>query len=193
MRGYLHGGLLIDFVGQEGPISKTKLVLLDILTLALQLLMLSVTLERSKMRDSDIIISASGASTTTTPHQDHDSEERGLLRPDPTIIESIQLQPLPGRTGGDEDAERDELLAEPLPTSLTDPTEHPLDTFSTGEHMIVNLHILDTIRSQWWQYGSLNTTTSDSAAASATGAAAATEGRRIGFRLRIGGRELAVP
>jgi hypothetical protein len=48
LRGYLHGGLIVDFVGELGPISKYRLILLDFAVLGLQLLMLVIGNERQK-------------------------------------------------------------------------------------------------------------------------------------------------
>ena len=115
-RGYLHGGLLIDFVGQKGPISKARLLFLDLLALALQLAVVTAFLARQSIKSfmpdpgapSD---AAEGSDAEATSEwQDHDSEERGVLRPDPGIFEEIELQtlhPSAGRTGGEEDGERD--------------------------------------------------------------------------------------
>ena len=45
-RGYLHGGILIDFVGQASPVGRWKLLALDLLCLVLQLVMMCCTLEK---------------------------------------------------------------------------------------------------------------------------------------------------
>lgn len=84
MGGYLHGGLVIDFIGQgkishkeeekcspnriEGPISKIRLCLLDVWLLILQLIMLSLAVI-SRLPDSP---------SETSTSQDLDSEERGV-------------------------------------------------------------------------------------------------------------------
>lgn len=74
---YLHGGLLIDFVGQRGPTSKTRLVLLDIFIFILQLLQLSVTITKTDTPPYATILENSGAGR----EQDVDAEERGLRPP----------------------------------------------------------------------------------------------------------------
>ncbi|KAK8056253.1 hypothetical protein PG993_001480 [Apiospora rasikravindrae] len=89
-RGYLHGGVLVDFVGQRPPTSKLTLLLLDALLLGLQCLMLAVSMERDKVRK---IIKpprsratsggTAGASTRPASNQDHDAEERGVHRDAP--------------------------------------------------------------------------------------------------------------
>lgn len=176
-RGYLLGGLLIDFVGQESPVSKWKLLVLDTLVLALQVLILAVTLERKKLaaENGDVLVEE-----VEEARQDHDSEERGMLRRDDTVQDEIELQDIrhtsSGRTGGDEDRERDELLESDESTEPRD--QHPLDPFITGQAVIANVRVIDTIRSQW-----LTADTSGESTASGAAAVAAVAGRTLGYRL----------
>lgn len=176
-RGYLLGGLLIDFVGQESPVSKWKLLVLDTLVLALQVLILAVTLERKKLavQNGDVLVEE-----VEEARQDHDSEERGMLRRDDTVQDGIELQNIrhtsSGRTGGDEDRERDELLESDESTEPRD--QHPLDPFITGQAVIANVRVIDTIRSQW-----LTADTSGESTASGAAAVAAVAGRTLGYRL----------
>ncbi len=51
-RGYLHGGVLADFVGQKPPNSRFPLLLLDCVVLVLQCLMLAVHSDREHVRGS---------------------------------------------------------------------------------------------------------------------------------------------
>ena len=176
-RGYLLGGLLIDFVGQESPVSRWRLLVLDAMVLALQIFILVVTLERRKVAvEQDVLVEAVG-----NARQDHDSEERGMLRRDGTVHEDIELQDIrhtsSGRTGGDEDRERDELHD---PDGSDEPrNQHPLDPFLAGQALIVNVHVIDTIRSQWRSTADA----SDEAATSSAAAVAAAAGRTLSFRL----------
>lgn len=177
-RGYLLGGLLIDFVGQESPVSRWRLLALDALVFALQILILGATLERKKLAVENVDVLTEEVEEA---RQDHDSEERGMLRRDNTVQEGIELQDIrhtsSGRTGGDEDRERDEL---PESDEGTEPRDrHPLDPFLTGQAVIVNVHVIDTIRSQW------HFTTENSGEATASGAAAvaAVAGRTLSYRL----------
>lgn len=177
-RGYLLGGLVIDFVGQESPVSRWRLLALDALVLALQVLILAVTLERKKLEseDRDNLVEE-----IEEARQDHDSEERGILRRDDNNQGDIELQDIrhtsSGRTGGDEDRERDELVASDRSTEPRD--QHPLDFTMTGQAVIVNVHVMDSIRSQW------NFTADASGDATASGAAAvaAVAGRTLSYRL----------
>ncbi|KAH0560088.1 hypothetical protein GP486_003394 [Trichoglossum hirsutum] len=199
-RGYLHGGMIIDFVGQKGPISKLRLLTLDLVVLTLQLVMLSVHIKRQTLRSASSTVGRStpDAEVTAPSIQDHDLEERGLRRSGP---DGVELQTFPpthdnlaaqGRTGGDEDGERDELLVEqPEALDQGDSGPEPLTEFHHGELIAAEIHILDTIRSQWRDYENSRSTTSGG---SPTGAmAAALPSRRFGVRVRIGQTEIRGP
>lgn len=118
MRGYLHGGVIIDFVGQKAPTSKLGLFMLDCLVLVLQCIMCAVWLEKDKLKKIEITVrrvSAGGfpkSSNTAVPRptaaidvvtgaetstQDLDSEERGVLRDDllgADETNDIEMRPL---------------------------------------------------------------------------------------------------
>lgn len=119
MRGYLHGGAIIDFIGQKAPTSRLSLLLLDCMLLALQCVMCAVWLEKDRLKTIEATLKkvatggglpksvastepvstnamdlATGARTST---QDLDSEERGILRDDPLAgneTNDIEMQPL---------------------------------------------------------------------------------------------------
>lgn len=63
-RGYLHGGVMIDFVGQTAPASALGLVALDLLILAVQCIMLAMHAEREKLR---CLISPIRTAAATSP------------------------------------------------------------------------------------------------------------------------------
>ncbi|CAN8099292.1 unnamed protein product [Discula destructiva] len=120
MRGYLHGGVIIDFIGQKAPTSRISLLLLDCLILGLQCVMCAVWLEMDQLRKLESTLksvsagglrkSANAAATPTvlatgvdvstgalTSTQDLDSEERGVLRDDPLGADEtndIEMRPL---------------------------------------------------------------------------------------------------
>lgn len=122
MRGYLHGGVIIDFIGQKAPTSKIGLLLLDGLVLLLQCVMCAIWLEKDRLKKIEITLRSVaaggfpksvpatgppgvvGTTTTTaataadvTSRQDLDAEERGVLRDDPLGADEtndIELQPL---------------------------------------------------------------------------------------------------
>ncbi|KAL2000289.1 hypothetical protein VTN02DRAFT_3310 [Thermoascus thermophilus] len=164
-RGYLHGGLFIDFIGQKGPVSKVRLVMLDMLVMVLHFIMLGLVLERVKTSGS------TGAATSTPSDdgavdQDHDAEERGVLRRDRRARsrrrraagDDIELGDLtrhsrnpPASASADESSEWTELLAEPSDGSQGPRSKdrHPLDSFMTGEAVIMDMDLVATIREQW--------------------------------------------
>ena len=170
-RGYLHGGLLIDFVGVESPVSKARLVIDDVLVATLQVICLAVVLERRKITPASPPSSNTADETAPspspitdpssfTPPHDHDSEERGILPARLALLTSpsnntntMELQPLSaGRTGADQDHERDELShpAAMVPTSSSAAAhDHPLDAAYSGQSIIAEIGILTTVREQY--------------------------------------------
>ncbi|KAL4870830.1 hypothetical protein BDV12DRAFT_165309 [Aspergillus spectabilis] len=178
-RGYLHGGILIDFIGQKAPVPLTRLLFLDFLVMILNFVMLGLIVERVKLAESrDTTSTTTGAAnnnttiTTTTgdepaqsQDQDHDHEERGLLSRE-TELNSQQTpisdedehreqdsHPSPPDThphlASEEEAERTRLLADPSEHGGHSNHQHALDTFSSGEAVIMRMGLLDVIRDQW--------------------------------------------
>jgi hypothetical protein len=151
-RGYLHGGLMIDFIGQQGPTSKWKLGGLDLCVMVLQLIMVSAHVKRRDLKKqlSQIIAreapaSAADAATSeatgenTTPPttisnaargQDADDEERGVLRRTDTMSDI-----------GAEPEEEDSLLQSTAETGHAD----ALDLLTSGQCVILSAGVLDTI------------------------------------------------
>ncbi len=80
-RGYLHGGILVDFIGQRAPSSRFTLILLDAVVLAIQCLLITVNIEKERIWNvvKTPRVNANLGVTITVPvtGQDHDSEERG--------------------------------------------------------------------------------------------------------------------
>ncbi|EFR03633.1 hypothetical protein MGYG_06627 [Nannizzia gypsea CBS 118893] len=143
-RGYLHGGLFIDFIGQKGPTSKLQLLAVDLLVVCLQILMVGAILEKEKV--SGLISSrrtAEPIASSTVPEQDHDSEEQGLLRSSQNLssqeddmenrqVSGVELSSLGGDRGVN-----------------TASGMHPRDYFHSGEALVMNLNISRTLRQQW--------------------------------------------
>ncbi len=177
MRGYLHGGVIIDLIGQKGPSSKIHLVLLDIVILALQCFMLAVNAEKERLSSilaasaSRPAASGSGsgseqprAEIATT--QDHDAEERGVMR-DEVVANNgaIEMQSLTPRQNEasssgpreeldeERNEERERLLAEPPPRQENE-DDHVLDVFWTGTAVLADFHILYNLKRQYADYGS---------------------------------------
>jgi hypothetical protein len=165
MRGYLHGGVIVDLIGQKGPTSKMHLVLLDLLIFGLQCFMLAVHVEKERL--SALIAAYLSPATTATDQpraavvaaQDHDAEERGIMRDVVTDNGDIELQPLAPRNDGpstidtegqERNEERERLLAEPLPR---EDDEDPLDTFWSGTAIVADFHVIQNLKRQWADYG----------------------------------------
>ncbi|KAL9088726.1 MAG: hypothetical protein Q9165_006035 [Trypethelium subeluteriae] len=197
-RGYLHGGLLLDFIGQRGPSSKFHMVVLDALVLSLQLVMLCAFIERQSLKRALSTTAGSNATTaqrdsssTASLIQDHDHEERGLLRSAPQESEDIELRPLDAtgaaiRTNSEEVGEADERLTSNRSTHRTD--AHIFDAFNSGQMIVADLHLWDTVRSQYAASMSRNR---EADPAYSTFSANLPGNRWFGFRMRIGGRNLA--
>ena len=178
-RGYLHGGLVIDFIGQASPVSRWRLVAVDVLCLGLQMLMVGVTLEKGRMQGMGRIMMAGFQGA-----QDHSAEEAGILRSDPAVREGIELQPIRAasedRTGGGYNRAEHDVLDQ----DLGQEDEHPLEAYYSGDQMIAKLHIIDTIRTHW----KTRSVTANVAGAFGVRTAATFAGRRLTASFRARGR-----
>lgn len=126
MRGYLHGGVIIDFIGQKAPTSRFSLLLLDCVILTLQCVMCAIWMEKDRLKKTETTLKSVSAgrvpkranaatqaapsvgvdilSGAVTSAQDLDSEERGLMRDDPLGVNQttdIEMQPLMREQGDD--------------------------------------------------------------------------------------------
>lgn len=143
MRGYLHGGLMIDFVGQSSPVSRWHLLGLDLMCLALQVLIMCVILEKQK------VLGRLDA-TTNAPEQrqDHDAEEAGVIRSESLRPEAIELQSF-GPQG-------EHIVQDHVTSTQTlgldvggIENRHVLDHFGTGEYVVAQFCVPDIMRTQW--------------------------------------------
>ncbi|KAL2865788.1 DSC4 family protein [Aspergillus lucknowensis] len=169
-RGYLHGGILIDFIGQKTPVPVTRLLCLDLFVMILNIIMLGLIIERVKIAESRETATTTTATTTSTRNeptqtQDHDHEERGLrsgesepgssaAQPNDESERNEQSSyPTPPDTHphvtNEEDLERTRLLADPSEHGGHTNHQHALDTFSSGEAVIMRMGVIDVIRDQW--------------------------------------------
>jgi hypothetical protein len=168
MRGYLHGGIIIDLIGQKGPTSKIHLVLLDLLVLALQCFMLAVHVERERLAAVLAAFLKPGTEAglprvEVVTSQNHDAEERGVMRDSVTDDGDIEMQVMNSRTdgplttsndaGSERDQERARLLDGPPPREQPKEDDNPLDMFWSGTAIVADFHILDTLKKQWDDYG----------------------------------------
>jgi hypothetical protein len=149
----LHGGLMIDFIGQKGPTGKWKLGALDLCILVLQLVMVSVHVKRRELKKKLAKLSAGetrstasdaerptsdtpdeAAETTTSENtareQSADDEERGVLRRTDTLSD-IGIDP----------DEEDALLSSSSDAGKPD----ALDILTSGQCAIGDFSLIDTL------------------------------------------------
>lgn len=104
-RGYQHGGLVIDFVGQKPPAYRIYYLLADVLLLGLQCLMLAIHVEREKLRLSlktfrPLAVDTALEVATARTIDDLDAEEQNIRSLGPSVADAsgqddgIELQPL---------------------------------------------------------------------------------------------------
>ncbi|KAI1082838.1 DUF1746-domain-containing protein [Whalleya microplaca] len=168
-RGYLHGGILFDFVGQKPPSSRLTLLVLDLMVFALQCLMMTVNMEKERVRKvvkpPRQLIATVDATGVTTTSQDHDAEERGVLRDAPVLDETndIEMQSLLHNEGGESQRSGEEMTGLPRRTSAStgNGLEGLADTLRSGNAVLANFHVPQALRTAWYNRGN----TPESAAA----------------------------
>jgi hypothetical protein len=172
-RGYLHGGIFIDFIGQK-PVPVFRLLAFDTLILLVDIVMLALIIERVKTVGSKGLASsvASGSATTNanananadtdttqSGQQDHDSEERGVRSSEDDGDTNDSRADENAHTNTSPVPEIDDDVQDERTTLLADPGEggtgpiprggHPLDSYATGQAVIMDMGFFTTIRDQW--------------------------------------------
>jgi hypothetical protein len=184
-RDYLHGGIIIDFIGQKGPTSKIHLVVVDLLITALQCFMLAVHVEETRLKEVLAAPESVPLTTTGNMSQDHDAEERGITRDAGTASENIELRELPRSRTEEEaqvtlnDDERAQLHSDAAGRADEDTVDGPLDLYYSGNVIVGEFHVLHTLRGQWEDYDSATTT-----ALHTVGTSAGYHFARVNHRLR---------
>ncbi|RYC62976.1 hypothetical protein CHU98_g3235 [Xylaria longipes] len=175
-RGYLHGGILVDFIGQTAPSTRFTLILLDAAVLAIQCFMVTVNIEKERIRNVIKPPRVNAGSTgiaiaipTTT--QDHDSEERGVLRDAPEIddlneTDNVEMRPLGNHNGdGSNDGEiaggEGSRLLGQSGVQRSGQSGDLTEVLQSGNAIIGNFHIPQSLRTAWHSTGN----TPESAAA----------------------------
>ncbi|KAF4988450.1 hypothetical protein FDECE_15042 [Fusarium decemcellulare] len=155
-RGYMHGGLVIDFIGQRPPTSRVYYIFMDIAIFAVQCLMLTVHTERERLRLTlktfrpllpDIV------QEMAPTLEDLDAEERGVSRDmpgslPPSETDDIELQPLRRISEAEEGNEQSEDPEPPARDSSADePSRTYLsDVLTSGNGIIGEYHVIHSIR-----------------------------------------------
>ena len=152
-RGYLHGGIIVDFIGQKPPASRFGLLALDLLILGLQCFMLAVHQEAERLwkavrPQGGAAAGTVGVSPAPPTTQDHDAEERGVIRTAGETDE-IELRPVAGgdTAGGGEDAPPETTRLLPG-SSLRQASDGDLLGFlRSGNAVLADFHVVHTVRS----------------------------------------------
>lgn len=195
-RGYLHGGLAMDFIGQQGPTSKLHLVALDALIVSLQLVHLSAHIARTKLKEALTVTPPGGLETAPAASvQDHDHEERGVRRSqEGADIEMQNLDPSGSAAASsgppvsdEEPSERESLLASTAPST----DAHIFDAFNSGQIVLADLDITQTVKEQFWAYQN-SSLESRSSSSQMQALEASFPGSRLGLRVRVGNRILGI-
>nr|POE48343.1 dsc e3 ubiquitin ligase complex subunit 4 [Quercus suber] len=158
-RGYMHGGLAMDFIGQKGPTSKIHLLLLDLLVVFFQLLQLCVYITSQRLKDSSKTPGA-GTGRPAGLRQTLDSEERGVRRS--VELQDIEMQRLDPSGSNAESSihedngstpaisEQEPLHPATAPQSRTN--ANISDAFNSGQIVIADLDIAQTVSEQFWNF-----------------------------------------
>lgn len=165
-RGYLHGGAIIDFIGQRPPTSKMGLLYFDIMILVLQCVMLAVHLDKERIRRAVLpslralteraAVTRAGGDTQTEQEtaeeaenatQDHDAEERGVLRDEQQVPgddddDINETQPLTG--GGDGGRRQDERMG--IGHSQLRGNADLVDVLRSGNGLLGTFHVIHAVR-----------------------------------------------
>jgi len=155
-RGYQHGGLVIDFIGQKPPAYRIYYLLADVLLLGLQCLMLAIHTEREKLRLSlktfrplagDTALEAATARTI----DDLDAEEQNIRSSGPSVAEAsghddgIELQPL--RRSSSRRRRRNTSDSDSQASSGDDISRSRLsDILTSGNALLGEYHVLHCMR-----------------------------------------------
>lgn len=157
-RGYVHGGLVIDFVGQLPSTSRLYYILIDVMLLVLQSLMMTIHNEREKLRVTlktfrplsptlaqDVALARSIESL--------DAEERGMPREESSGLgaegsNDIELQSLNGDGTQGEGNDRAEDPENEARDTVADGSSqnHLADTLTSGNGIIGEYHVLHSMR-----------------------------------------------
>jgi hypothetical protein len=147
-REYLHGGFLIDFVGEPGPVSKLRMLLIDLSVLVLQIVILAAVMERKQLRfaiDHPSWMELIERVGRSFVRQDLDAEEQGIRRSQEALVDFAQSLSL----------ETEQIDRDAGASIQKD--EHHLDISYSGQMVILDLYIRETLRKAWKKrYGLLN-------------------------------------
>ncbi|KAL2258444.1 hypothetical protein VTK26DRAFT_8235 [Humicola hyalothermophila] len=156
-RGYLHGGVLVDFVGQKPPTTKLAFLFFDVVILAAQCLMLAVHQERERLKKAvspslqvfspNAVRAAQVEAAAEATNQDLDAEERGVLRDETDGVGgSAGLTSETASSGGEERVApaTDEQGGDTY--SSASASVDMLDIIRSGNAVLGNFHVIHAVR-----------------------------------------------
>jgi len=177
-RGHLHGGILIDFIGQKPPTTRLAFLSLDLIILAIQCLMLAVHSDREALKSASarpnrMLDILSTLDREVRGSRTQDDEERGVPSRNPLqnfINETvnIEMRSLRQRVEHEEttaasgtEREAYENNAGEGTSLVADSTAPPAvgrrqleDIYASGNAIIGNFHVVHSLRSASTDYGS---------------------------------------
>jgi hypothetical protein len=161
-RGYLHGGVIIDFIGQQPPTSRLAFLCYDLVILGAQCLMLAVHQERENLKKAvspalrTISLNEGQSGQAEQPPaqttQDLDAEERGELRDETYLGQGggteMQLPSGSGQARAGESASTaaadDEQAGNTYSSAAA--SADMLDIISSGNAVLGNFHVIHAVR-----------------------------------------------
>ncbi|PHH76318.1 hypothetical protein CDD82_4047 [Ophiocordyceps australis] len=152
-RGYQHGGVVIDFIGQKPPPYRLYYLLVDVVILVLQCLMLTVHTQREKLRlrlntFRPLIPELALEMPPPRSSEDLDAEERGVVRADTMDeTESIELQSLHFSQRGMPSPELAESSRTQQVPEGNVAAASLLDILSSGNAVLGEYHIVQSLSS----------------------------------------------
>lgn len=162
-RGYLHGGLVLDFIGQKGGMSRWTLLGLDLVILVLQVVCCAVVRVRAKVEDAfDAVKAEEEIRRDDAPRptrQGVEDEERGVRRSEEVgregDVEMERLNP-DGRRADDttaEDEERGRSILASTTAALERTDAHIFDAFNSGQIVLADLDLGRMVHDEWNRKG----------------------------------------
>ena len=154
---------MIDFIGQEGPTSKLKLVALDTCVLMLQIVMVSVHVKRRELKkrsaNAQQVASEPRAvdESQANPGQDADAEERGVLRRSDSIA-----------SDADSRLNEEDSLLNTTVDEMSGRDTDLLDALASGQVVIADLDPISALRQEHANYQAHRQSLSESGGAASS-------------------------
>ncbi|PNS19041.1 hypothetical protein CAC42_1777 [Sphaceloma murrayae] len=214
-RGYLHGGLAMDFIGQKGGTYRAHLVGLDLLVLGLQVFCLGAVAAKKRAKEGTegmvrtgsadeegerLMERAEGqASVNADGLQTVEFEERGQLASE-NREGDVELRDLNrnGRVREEDDDGEEEERAEERRRLLVADREgerrgdrHIFDAFNSGEIVVADLSLARILKHHF-RHGSSGASSTSVSNTDVESGTSRLGGSGIGWRMRIGGRNVGV-